>query len=1588
MTDIINPDPEQPPKRKLEEMFSSLEEIRHHEWERHLQGGLIRKQKRVVVVPKKVAPRLFFLDDNYYAFITGIEGRLGEPLLVKTECVKYSWIESLWNRAKLSEAGKRFLALVNGKEWEKDLPGLLRANATFFYQSFQWFLQQVYNAPTALFDFYVPPESSLQQSLKDNTWYMLTLDRSQDVMPFTDPALYHDDRYICKGTLSTLGNTASEDRPPETRWVSEIIIVPTTTEDGSLPQVGLKMLHFIQTDPTNTINENQLVDAQADAVMDQAVNARPKGSRPVQMSMPALRDGLAGFWRGVYQRVSGLCKQAQAALPQLATQLAVSMTPAPHLALAHATAGAAYPRQQAQPRHPQHPSVSPYIGYPQGGITAAVRNTVGTPQAPNPMVQGAGTQPFVAIVNVGAGNCTALYDNRGKAIVYFDLGRPLPTHQNTQPVAVPKPCFCDSPLVILSHWDFDHYSMARDYVEARQLRWITPQQQTGTQSTKLLSQIIAAGGQVYVWTAGAPSHLRFPWGFVEHSTRVGGNENTSGLNLYVCVRDVGGNADTAWNVAGGVFLVGPGQRLVGMGRISTDAAPVEPGRAVAAVTQVRTLPNNSRKKEATAAAIALHPQVNQNPVPSAQNVARVAGTAVEMAAQGGATIQEVAVAAAAAPVLIQAGKTTAQVVQAVRLVAAAVPNPINNKANDITTAGNAAGAGVPEANLRQHLGGIAVEVLRYAAGNSAAQLAAAAATINIGVSAAVIEAAILAARAAQGAAANNETIAAAEALGLKPGAVGLPLAAAVPDVLQNAAPFHANERYMLLTGDCDFSVVASQTANPTPTVVGLVAMHHGSNLVDDLVLNEYHIPWAPGTAAAKAGAAADAAITGNAPALASAVSTTVALANPTIARDQIVNTARAAVEALRQGGNQDDAAIAAAAAVLAIAQGATAAQVGLAAVRALAATGPRPFADKNATINQVRTNAQVLLALNNNANAAAIVAAIACEITLGATPANLANAAHTANNGVNVVLTEATIKAAMAGQRVATAGALQNALAAGPNIDPVPVPWNAAHNANAQAGLAAAVTASKLLTPTTRDNPGLTATTVAVAIEPNVRAQNPDNEDLVAACAAALAAARGGGNAQVQAVAAAIAPHLFPLADGLTAATLDAEDATDNYPILRKARSRRLALTQAVAAATAAIAAVPNGIAKANQITTVGTTANVRNALRDICNTHIHAPELRVAIEATLAGHTNAQKVVAIAAAPEAIAEGATITEVLNATVAALAAVPGGGVTRTNAITTVATAGGVTGTGIPPNAARWLAAIAVDVARGAGATIPALSNDAVAVQRGVKVKDWRKARITTAIAHSNTLVQCINTLAAIAVEVVGYAAGPAASQLAAAAHTGAGGGLAAVVIEKAIQCSAAVAAAAGHLARVAATAMGVEVGIVKAAVWGGPIEHLAHTILPLVEAAAADALDQPVDPIIEALMSAQIQKGHLAVTASNLQAGENASARVAYSYGVKHQGRNQPYEHCYESGIFGTGHPDPIAVYKYDAHGWTERRNTAAQAHQSTQPDGVSPRGHIALGWEVAVGPVYRPLSVIPVPNCAWCGNVANNPSPVTVFVI
>ena len=136
---------------------------------------------------------------------------------------------------------------------------------------------------------------------------------------------------------------------------------------------------------------------------------------------------------------------------------------------------------------------------------------------------------WIAVYDVGQGSANGLCSRDGAPVAYFDLGGGVLDNAGTFPPALTNICTTYQPPVILSHWDWDHWSSAQRFQQALRMSWIVPNQELGVVHGAFAADVVA-NGRLLVWPDGlAGMHV----GKVTVEKCTGAGRNHSGLALLV-----------------------------------------------------------------------------------------------------------------------------------------------------------------------------------------------------------------------------------------------------------------------------------------------------------------------------------------------------------------------------------------------------------------------------------------------------------------------------------------------------------------------------------------------------------------------------------------------------------------------------------------------------------------------------------------------------------------------------------------------------------------------------------------------------------------------------------------------------------------------------------------------------------------------------------------------------------------------------------------------------------------------------------------------------------------------------------------------
>lgn len=136
---------------------------------------------------------------------------------------------------------------------------------------------------------------------------------------------------------------------------------------------------------------------------------------------------------------------------------------------------------------------------------------------------------FAAVYDVGQGNCNGLCDAYGSVRCYFDFGGGVLGNASTFPSQLQHFCFTYDPPVVLSHWDWDHWSSANRDLGAISQTWIVPRQLLGA-IHRTFAHHVQQNGRLLVWPNSLP---KLTVGHVTVLKCTGRGRNHSGLALIL-----------------------------------------------------------------------------------------------------------------------------------------------------------------------------------------------------------------------------------------------------------------------------------------------------------------------------------------------------------------------------------------------------------------------------------------------------------------------------------------------------------------------------------------------------------------------------------------------------------------------------------------------------------------------------------------------------------------------------------------------------------------------------------------------------------------------------------------------------------------------------------------------------------------------------------------------------------------------------------------------------------------------------------------------------------------------------------------------
>jgi hypothetical protein len=136
---------------------------------------------------------------------------------------------------------------------------------------------------------------------------------------------------------------------------------------------------------------------------------------------------------------------------------------------------------------------------------------------------------IINVLDIGQGNATALSDENGEIAMYFDFGGGVLANARTFPKKHAGFCLSPSIPIVLSHWDWDHWSSGLRNAGSLNCKWIVPRQPLGATHKKFAAQL-ASRGNLLIWPSGHPVITR---GQIRTIACSGADQNNSGLAMIV-----------------------------------------------------------------------------------------------------------------------------------------------------------------------------------------------------------------------------------------------------------------------------------------------------------------------------------------------------------------------------------------------------------------------------------------------------------------------------------------------------------------------------------------------------------------------------------------------------------------------------------------------------------------------------------------------------------------------------------------------------------------------------------------------------------------------------------------------------------------------------------------------------------------------------------------------------------------------------------------------------------------------------------------------------------------------------------------------
>lgn len=140
----------------------------------------------------------------------------------------------------------------------------------------------------------------------------------------------------------------------------------------------------------------------------------------------------------------------------------------------------------------------------------------------------------IYVLDVGQGSAAALVGPGGDVVAYVDVGAGTLKNAATLPKTMTTACIHPPPVVVLSHWHYDHFHFANLDTRLLTLGWIAPLQTLGPGPQSAMAS--ALGKKLMVWSGTTPGHHTLQRGQIELERCTNSSstsQNRTGIAVWV-----------------------------------------------------------------------------------------------------------------------------------------------------------------------------------------------------------------------------------------------------------------------------------------------------------------------------------------------------------------------------------------------------------------------------------------------------------------------------------------------------------------------------------------------------------------------------------------------------------------------------------------------------------------------------------------------------------------------------------------------------------------------------------------------------------------------------------------------------------------------------------------------------------------------------------------------------------------------------------------------------------------------------------------------------------------------------------------------